>query len=337
VATVSANGVVTAKAEGAAVITVTTASGNKTDTIEITAIPPVFNGTVSGEITTSETDVVTGTLTGDYSLTISGQITADYDADRIATFKGTVSGDIEGDITARVHDQGIDTLYGTITDTGATEAVRIVGIFGQTGTEGDFEGEIITGDELSPVNTLEIIDDDVVAVGNTITLSANITPDGTTDTVNWSVYVGHHDIATIDKETGVLTGVSAGEATVIVTTYDDRNLKFTKKIITVVDGDVINVTQKKGYDTIQEAIDKAEENDTILVYPGTYEESVTVNVDGLILKSVEEHAATIDAFGEDYAIDIKADNVTINSLKIIGATIRGINVYKGSFIIFFEV
>ena len=41
---------------------------------------------------------------------------------------------------------------------------------------------------------------------------------------------------------------------------------------------VVDDTPRRGrdFDTIQEAVDAADENDTILVYPGTYREQVTI-------------------------------------------------------------
>jgi len=93
---------------------------------------------------------------------------------------------------------------------------------------------------------------------------------------------------------------------------------------------VYNKSKKTYYDTIQAAVNEASDNNTILVYPGNYEGKVTVKK-GLTLKSVEEHAAVIDAKGADYAIDIQdADNVTIDGFKITGATNRGISVYGSS-------
>ncbi len=235
---------------------------------------PVFNGIVSGQIATDKGDV-SGTLTGDFDLEIEGSVTGYIK--NIATFTGTVTGDIEGDISATINAQGIDTLYGTITGTDAVETVRIVGIFGQTGTEGDFAGQIITGEQLPAVTALSIEGSDVVAVGDTIILSADITPTDATNEVLWSVYVNQSDIAEIGEKTGELTGLSAGTATVIVKTYDDSNLSFATKQITVVDGKVINVTQKLGYDTIQAAVNEAEDGDEIEIAAGTYDEEVTIN------------------------------------------------------------
>lgn len=82
--------------------------------------------------------------------------------------------------------------------------------------------------------------------------------------------------------------------------------------------------------TIGKAISVAHSGDTIEVLAGTYNEAITINK-GLTLRSIEEHAATIDASGAAYAIDLKADNVTIDGFKIRRATSRGINFSGGGF------
>ncbi len=340
IATVS-DGVVTPLAAGKATITVTTEDGGFKTTCVVTVSNPEFNGNVSGQIITDESGNVSGTLTGDYSLAVSGTVT-EYIANG-ATFIGTVTGDINGDIIADINAQGIDTLYGIIENTGAVETVRIIGTFPQSGIDGDFTGEIITGDELSHVETLEITGDDVVNVGDTITLGANITPGTATDKVFWSVYVGHPDIATIDQETGVLTGVSAGTATVIVKTYDDSNLSFATKQITVVDGKVINVTQKIGYDTIQAAVDETIDGDVIEIAAGTYDENIVVPEEKV--KSITILGANSDTIPTSPGIDgtIITGGMTfgrdISSNPTIekSITVKGITFFGGSGLIFKDI
>ena len=72
------------------------------------------------------------------------------------------------------------------------------------------------------------------------------------------------------------------------------------------------------FDTIGEAIDEgANPGDTLLVGAGEYPENVTVNKEGLTLKSVEGPEVTIiDADGQDRAIDIVADNVRIEGFTV---------------------
>lgn len=73
---------------------------------------------------------------------------------------------------------------------------------------------------------------------------------------------------------------------------------------------VINDTTKAGYNTIQDAIDNARPSDTVLVYPGTYEENITIDR-SLTLKSVELHKAVVKGY-----ITIDADDVTIDGFEV---------------------
>jgi hypothetical protein len=205
--------------------------GSDTKTFSVEVL--VYNGDVAGVITTSGEGNVSGSLNGDFNLTISGSVT-EYD-ENVATFTGTVTGDIEGEITAKINAQGIDTLYGTVSNTGAEGTVRIIGTFPQTGIDGDFEGEIITGDELPAVTNLTIKgEEDVstVAVGQELQMIAEIAPEGATDKVLWSVYVNDEEYGEINEE-GVLTGKKAGTVTVIAKTLDDSSLAYATMTITV--------------------------------------------------------------------------------------------------------
>ena len=110
-----------------------------TDSLSITVEGLSYNGPVSGQITSSAIGEVNGTLdflgTGD--LLIEGTVTG---TGNLTTFSGTVSGSINGTITAQINANGIDTLSGTITPSSgvADGTIRIIGIFGQTGIDGDF-------------------------------------------------------------------------------------------------------------------------------------------------------------------------------------------------------
>jgi hypothetical protein len=152
------------------------------------------------------------------------------------TFTGTVTGDIEGSISGAENINGIDTLYGIVTGTGATLPVRIIGIFPQSGINGDFVGQIITGAIPTYVDTMTIHSDaDTVNVGATLPMTVTVTPEGASNTVNWSVWANNGsatNIAFIDINTGMLTGLKAGTVTVIAKALDG-SLKDATKIITV--------------------------------------------------------------------------------------------------------
>jgi uncharacterized protein YjdB len=186
-----------------------------------------YNGTVSGVITTSELGVVSGSLTGDYNVTVAGQVT-DVDGAN-ATFEGTITGDVEGSITGTLNSNGIDTLLAYVTGTDAVQTVRIVGIFPQTGIDGDFIGEVITGPEPDYVEAITVTGESSVAAGSTLQLGTNIIPSGAADDVLWSVYVDDRDYASI-SDSGLVTGIAAGTATIIVKAADGSHVYGTKVI-----------------------------------------------------------------------------------------------------------
>ena len=74
-------------------------------------------------------------------------------------------------------------------------------------------------------------------------------------------------------------------------------------------------------ESIQEAINAADEGDTILVGPGTYEENVVVDVEGLTLTGIDgaeiesQEAEEFDP--SEPAVFIAADNVTLDNIDLI--------------------
>lgn len=191
---------------------------------------PEFNGTVSGVLTKSGTGAVSGTLTGAYTLNVTGQVTG-YVNNR-ATFTGTVTGDIVGDITATINDNGVDTLAGTITNAGAILPVRILGIFPQSGTTGDFEGQIITGTVPDLATSMSITPSDVSTVFAGGTLQLGVVIDPTTAAYGeWSIWepTGTDTGSTISS-TGLLTAGTPGTITVIAKALDGSLLDATKVI-----------------------------------------------------------------------------------------------------------
>ena len=218
---------------------------------------PVFNGNVSGVLTTDASGNVTGTITGDYTLSIDGQVT-EYVSNR-ATFNGTVSGDIEGNITAEINANGIDTMAGEITETGATVMVRIIGIFPQSGIAGDFEGEIISGPKPTYVDKMGIMTEGnatTVEVGNTLNMQVEVTPSEASDEVLWSVWSGNGQDwgqASIDEKTGVLTGESPGKVVVIAKALDGSLKDATITIIIVDEPPQITALSFAGVDGTKDA------------------------------------------------------------------------------------
>ena len=89
---------------------------------------------------------------------------------------------------------------------------------------------------------------------------------------------------------------------------------------------VLVYNEKTGliYTTIQSAIEAANAGDTIIVNEGTFEESLTIDKEGLILKSAFGPESTvIDGGGAASSITITADNVTVEGFTVTGAADTG--------------
>ena len=195
-----------------------------------------YNGDIAGTITSDASGHITGTVSGDYSLTLDGDFTSEFVGQK-ATFTADVDGNIHGVVEGTYCDGGLDTIYAVFTEIdGAVPSttVRIVGVFLQSGTPGDFEGRIITGTPPAPVNSLTIGTaggaTDVV-VGQTLQMTATTDPEGDYD-INWSVYVNDRDKAWINED-GLLHALAPGSVTIIANT-EDPNVATDTQAITVV-------------------------------------------------------------------------------------------------------
>ena len=115
---------------------------------------------------------------------------------------------------------------------------------------------------------------------------------------------------------GVVKAVGYGEATITVSYREEdttRTVYYVEESDTIVVtvGRVHNITANRYYATIATAITGAYPGDTIEVAAGTYAENVVINVEGLTLKSVEEHKAIIEG-----QITIAENGITIQDLQI---------------------
>jgi len=86
---------------------------------------------------------------------------------------------------------------------------------------------------------------------------------------------------------------------------------YENKIVNEIVDAVYNVRKEEFYDEIQTAINDAQAEDTLLVYPGNYDENITIELAGLTLESVKDREAVI----ED-KISIKAANVTLTGFEL---------------------
>jgi hypothetical protein len=276
-----------------------------------------YNGNVAGVITTTATGGVSGTLTGAYNLTITGQVEAPGYVGNYATFSGIVAGDINGSITARINANGIDTMSGTITGTGAAQPVRIIGTFPQTGTTGDFTGKIITGAIPTYVTDMTITaPGTTVKAGETLNLGVVITPTGASKEAAWSVEAGNASIATVDSATGVLTGVSPGTTAVIVKALDGSLADDTIEINVLASEDTAYVKTEAELNAAlanaaNKSISLASDITTSAIV--RINNPVTVNGGGYTLKVMKDLGKGAST---KHALDIFADNVTVNNLTI---------------------
>ncbi|MEE8373696.1 MAG: right-handed parallel beta-helix repeat-containing protein, partial [Dehalococcoidia bacterium] len=72
--------------------------------------------------------------------------------------------------------------------------------------------------------------------------------------------------------------------------------------------------------------------DTIYVGPGTYYESIVVNVSNLTLQGYSSSEVTVDGQGAQYTVRVSAEDVSLRQLRIIGGSIAGVrweSVQKG--------
>ena len=195
VATVDANGKVTAVKAGSATITVKTTDGGKTATCAVTVKPKVYPATgvsldkTAATLYEGETETLTATVAPDNATDKS--VTWTSSAPEVATVDAT------GKVTAVK--AGTATITVTTTDGGKTATCTITVKAHVSGVSLDktaatlFEGE-------------------------TETLIATVAPDNATDkSVTWSSSAA--DVATVDAN-GKVTAVKAGAATITVTTTD---------------------------------------------------------------------------------------------------------------------
>jgi len=83
-----------------------------------------------------------------------------------------------------------------------------------------------------------------------------------------------------------------------------------------------------GYDTIQKAIDACDSGDTIIVYPGTYEENIVVNK-SLNIRSDQGYAGTVIDGGSPVNPD-EGSVITISGFVATDTVIDGFTIKNGS-------
>jgi hypothetical protein len=71
--------------------------------------------------------------------------------------------------------------------------------------------------------------------------------------------------------------------------------------------------------SIQAAVDFTDEEETVEVYPGTYDESIRIGVSNVTIEPATEGDVTVRAEG-DAALRTSADNVTVTGVELVSAT-----------------
>ena len=127
---------------------------------------------------------------------------------------------------------------------------------------------------------------------------------------------------------GGIIGRAAGKITlhgctatgVIVSSYRDG---FAGELVggpasNVTIAKILNSTQRKAYETIQNAIDAAQDGDTILIAAGTYEAEQIIISKRLTLKGAGDQSI-IKATTSKALVSLNADGITLKDLKFVGA------------------
>ncbi|EHJ01974.1 Ig domain protein group 2 domain protein [Clostridium sp. DL-VIII] len=218
IATVDANGLVTAKADGAVVITVKTNDGSN--------VQNTYNVSISGQ-----TDVKTTGITIDGTDTITAQngttqLTATVNpsdaTDKTVTWSSSdntiATVDSNGLVTAK-SDGSVD-ITATANDGSGISSTKTISVSGQT---------VVTPPTDVKVTGISISGNDTISTKDgTTQLTATVNPSNATDkTVTWTS--SDNTIATVDSN-GLVTAKADGSVDIKATANDGSNISSTKTI-----------------------------------------------------------------------------------------------------------
>ena len=233
--------------------------------------------------------------------------------------------EVEGELTIdseKLSEDSEGFNVGTLVEIGATDEDEVV--------DGEEAFTIVNNFDASVTITIDLTDE--AFDGGSGELTFRTTRSDTEE--NDSVTADEDGELTLE---GVESGAEVRVALEIETesTDDPEDLSGTVVFSAVPSGDVpppdvdtvTNEDTGETYGTIGEAVDDAEENETILVPSGTYEdESVEVNVDGVTIRGVTNENSTIAANegpptvkiddDDKPAFEIRAEDVTIDAINI---------------------
>ncbi len=312
IATVNSNGLVSAVAEGAATITVTTDDGGKTATCVVTV--------TTGEVSVTGVTVAPRTLSlvvadvDTLTATVSPPEATNPAVTWSSNATGIVSVDAQnGEVTAIA--EGAATVTAITTD-GSFKDSCIVTVS---------TGEIpVTGVTLSRADT-------TLTEGDSFTLVADIAPEGATNTdVTWSS--NSTTIATVDND-GLVTAVAEGAATITVITDDggfkDSCIVTVSAEIILVESITIDVDQ---IGSIPRFVDGQKKTLTVTVLPETASNKdvtwssedtdiATVDAETGEVTAVAPGNTTITATATDGS-NVSGDlDISVSSVKVVGVTV----------------
>jgi uncharacterized protein YjdB len=283
---VDSKGDITAIGTGTATIIVTTADGSNTAVCNITVTNPVVNVTsvslnkTSDNLSVGDTDTLTATVLPD-NATSQGVTWTSSD-------NSVVKVDNKGDITAV--GTGTATIIVTTADGSNVTTCNVT----------------VT----SPITNVKSVSlnktKDILTVGGTDMLTANVAPDNATNQIiTWTS--SDNSIVTVDN-VGSMTAVSPGTATITVTTEDGNKTATCNVIVTSPVINVTSVSLNKGTDTL---ISGGADMLTASVLP------VTAGDQSVTWMSSNNNVATVDTEGNVTAVS--PGNATITAVTMDGS------------------
>ena len=220
VAEVDQTGMITAKKEGSAVITVTAQDGSgKTATCQVTVNPSVV---LVNKITINPSSK---SLAIGKTVTLSPTVAPSNATDKSVTWK-----------SSNLKVAKVDEKSGVVTAVAAGTAII---------TATAVDGSKVTGTckitVTNPVTKVTLNKTSASLIkGKTLTLTATVTPTNATNkNVTWKS--SNSKVAKVDEKSGVVTAVAAGTAIITATAADDSGVKATCKI--TVTNPVVKVTK----------------------------------------------------------------------------------------------
>ncbi len=185
-----------------------------------------------------------------------------------------------------------------------------------------FEGTVFTVVD----SNLEINASQVLRTGGTVTVVLEHNGDQTTEEIDLGVDDPSNEIGTettsiprsrIDDNLDVTEPVSV---TLFKSDAQEVGLSEAQVSLAPQTGEVLNADERKVYsatdpNTIQSAVDEARETETLLLGPGTYEETVTINTKDLALEAAPGASPTVDGQGE-IPVLVNKKGVTVDDENI---------------------